>query len=650
LGGEVPELEATMATMQSNVDESDLAGRLQRLFGEGFDPVQAARIQPELIKTLERELPHHSAEQVARAFDGAVGQLRVRVDWSRFLCVLLGLLPGWWTKLAHQPGFDASTMLLLTDGGVMCQEQGGKRWKKLTPDATGNYVDGTWSDLAPMHWTRRYYASAVLADGRVFVSGGEYSDAGSETNKTEIYEPITDTWTEVAPPTGWTRVGDAACAVLPDGRVLVGNLDDTRTAIFDPTTDSFSAGPTKGSSSSEESWVLLPDETVITVRCDSSRRADKYLAVANTWVDGGTLPVGIIEVASSEIGAGILLQDGRAFFAGANNHTALYTAPALASGTGTWAMGPDFPNDPAGQMVGCKDSPACLLTNGKVLIAAGPVNGQRNDFLAPTYFFEFDGTALHRVSDPANSGGVPYIGRMLQLPTGQVLFAAQTNDIYVYNYYGCLDPAARPHITASPRTVRPFHSYTLHGRLLNGLSQAVGYGDDAAAATNYPLVRIRHRASGTVTYCRTFDHSTMGVGTGAVVHSTNFFVPCGTPQGASEISVVANGISSAEAPIEVLPCTWHWPIWDERIYAMLIGSLADGPLWVWGPHGPIPVDPWGPKEAAHAADATRQIVEGLRTLHELGATLQQVRDTTVAAEPLAPDDDDDATRNGKGPA
>src|SRR4051794_23147149 len=207
-----------MATMQSKADESDLADRLRRSFGEGFDPAGATSIKPELLKTIERELPHHSAEQVARAFDGAVGHLRVRVDWSRFLCVLLGLLPGWWTKLAHQPGFDASTMLLLTDGSVMCQEEGGKRWRKLTPDATGDYVNGTWSDLAPMHWTRRYYASAVLADGRVFVSGGEYSDAGSETNKTEIYEPTTDTWTEVAPPSGWTRVGDAACAVLPDGR------------------------------------------------------------------------------------------------------------------------------------------------------------------------------------------------------------------------------------------------------------------------------------------------------------------------------------------------------------------------------------------------------------------------------------------------
>jgi len=621
----------------------DLNLKLSSEFGDTFAPERAADLREPLVRTLTAFLPEHDEKQVASAFDEAVIRTRITLDWRRFLCVLLGLLPGWWTKLTAGPGFGASTMLLLTDGTVMCQEQGGKRWRKLTPDSSGSYVNGTWSELAPMHWTRRYYASAVLADGRVLVSGGEYSDAGSETNKTEIYEPTTDTWTELTPPAGWPEIGDAACAVLPDGRVLVGNLRDTRTAIFDPATDTFSAGPAKPASSSEESWVLLPDETVITVRCDSSRRADKYVAAANTWVDGGTLPTGIVEVSSSEIGAGVLLNDGRAFFAGANGHNALYTPPALASDPGTWTMGPDFPDDANGQTVGCKDTPACLLTSGKVLIAAGPVNGMRNDFLSPTYFFEFDGAALRRVSDPPNAGGVPYIGRMLLLPTGQVLFAAQTGDIYAYNYLGCIDSAARPQITAAPATVRPFHSYTLHGRVLNGLSQAVGYGDDAAAATNYPLVRLRHLATGIVRYCRTYDHSTMGVGTGATVHSTNFLVPFDMPAGPSELVVVANGIASDPHRVTVYPWIFRWPIFDDALYQRLVGSLADGPLWALGPHGPVPVDPWGPKQARRVIAAMRRVGEGLSALRDVGAHLQDVREKTVAGQPLAPDDTEEDT-------
>jgi hypothetical protein len=631
-------------------DWSPVVQGFEARFGTTVHPQKAHHIRETLTQLLVRELPHYDREVVRHAVDGAFRKIKVTVDWHRFICVILSLLPGWWGQLANKPGFNTSTMLLLTDGSVMCQEEGGLRWKKLTPDANGSYVNGSWTDLAPMHHTRRYYASAVLRDGRVFVSGGEYSDAGGETTASEIYDPVLDTWTELTPPAGWTQVGDAICTVLPDGRVLMGSIGTTKTALFDPVTDTFSAGPLKGASSSEESWVLLPDDTVITVRCDGSQRADKYVFATNSWVDGGTLPTGIIEVSSSEIGAGILLENGQAFFAGANGHNALYTPPAVATDPGTWTAAPDFPNDAAGRSVGCKDSPACLMTNGKVLIAAGPVDGVRNDFLSPTYFFEYDGAAINRVSDPGNAGNVPYIGRMLLLPTGQILFAAQTNEIYVYNYYGCPSAAARPQITSVSSTLRPFHTYTLEGRLLNGLSQAVGYGDDATAATNYPLLRIRHLATGRIIYCRSFDHSTMAVATGSSIESTNFLIPWGTPEGASELVVVANGVPSLPVPVCVEAFHIHWPIFDDAIFARLIGSLADGPLWVWGPHGPVPVDPWGPKVVKEAEAARKQIVKGLMTLRKLGSELAQSRLKVASAAPLAPDDDDEEVEAGEGTA
>src|SRR5712691_4419135 len=107
------------------------------------------------------------------------------------------VMPGTWRPLIKSPSFPASTMLLLTDGTVMCQQSGGVNWSRLTPDAKGDYTKGTWSTLAPMINTRLYYASAVLRDGRVIVGGGEYSDAGSETNKCEVYGPIADSWTAV---------------------------------------------------------------------------------------------------------------------------------------------------------------------------------------------------------------------------------------------------------------------------------------------------------------------------------------------------------------------------------------------------------------------------------------------------------------------
>jgi hypothetical protein len=167
--------------------------------------------------------------------------------------------------------------------------------------------------------------------------------------------------------------------------------------------------------------------------------------------------------------------------------------------------------------------------------------------------------------------------------------------------------------------VRPFYSYSLHGRQLNGLSQAVGYGDDASAATNYPIVKIRNVASGHIRYVRTFDHSSMGVATGFSIQSTTFSVPFGTPTGLSQITVIANGIESAPAFTTVLPFTWPWPF--PSMYAewqRLIGSLADGPLWVLGPHGPIPVDPMAKLDERAVRTAWKQLGDAVTSLQKLG--------------------------------
>jgi hypothetical protein len=70
------------------------------------------------------------------------------------------------------------------------------------------------------------------------------------------------------------------------------------------------------------------------------------------------------------------------------------------------------------------------------------------------------------------------------------------------------------------------------------------YGDDAQMATNYPLVRITNTATGNVVYCRTHNHSTMGVATGSTVVTTDFDIPATIGTGASTLEVVANGIPS----------------------------------------------------------------------------------------------------------
>ncbi len=530
-------------------------------------------------------------------------------------------MSGTWKSLKNQPAFNASTMLLLTDGTVMVQEEGGNNWWRFSPDAFGNYLNGTWTPLSPMLHTREYFASAVLADGRVFVAGGEYSDGGPDVLDAEMYDPVWDTWTSLPTPTGWTNIGDAPCAVLPDGRVLLGNIFTNETAIYDPVSNSWSPSAKKHDASSEETWTLLPDETVLDVECSDHPNSEKYLAVADKWVNIGATPSDLVQASSIEIGPAILLPDGRVFAIGASGHTALYTPPALASQPGTWDSGPDIPVDAQGRLMKAKDAPACLLPNGKVLFASGPAGDLANDWPSPTYFFEYDGATINTVASPANANQLVYEGRLMLLPTGQAMFANGTSTIAVYDPDGHPDEDWRPEITSVPHFLRVKQTFTLQGRLLNGLSQAVSYGDDATQATNYPLVRIRNVKSGHVRYARTFDHSSMSVATGLSIQSTHFKIPFGTELGESELCVVANGITSNCVRVNIAQWYLRIPI-NEGLVNRLIGSLADGPLWVLGPDGPVPVpgpgDPWADNVIKQASQAHAEILKNIKLLQSLG--------------------------------
>ncbi|MHB8520533.1 MAG: Kelch repeat-containing protein [Limisphaerales bacterium] len=474
-------------------------------------------------------------------------------------------------------------MLLLTDGTVLCHDEGAgnggtSNWWKLTPDSSGSYVNGQWTQVASLPNNNAipqaqggptnaplYFAAAVLKDGRVFVAGGEYNAGNSvELLAAAIYNPVTNSWTNLATPANWANIGDAPCCVLPDGTVLLGSIEDKRTALYDPVANTWTATANKDDTSSEETWTLLPDGSVLNVECPANPKCEKYLPASDKWVSAGSTPqgAGLVQssvASSNEIGPAILMTDGRVFAIGATGHTALYTPPVIANQPGTWAAGPDFPKDGNGNLMRAFDAPACLLPNGKVLCMAGP---PKNDgWAGPTNFFEFDGASLSAVPNPANAGTDTWQARLLLLPTGEVLFSNGSQDIEVYQPDGAPDPSFKPEITSSPNTVQPGQTYTLKGRQINGLSQANSYGDDATNATNYPLVRIRNLASNHVFYCRTHGHSTMGLATGNVIHSTQFQVPANIELGASMLCVVANGIADC-VPVGVSHKIWKELKWE----------------------------------------------------------------------------------------
>ena len=470
---------------------------------------------------------------------------------------------GSWQPLNNQPTFVTAGLtipLLLTDGSVMVQDNGNyastNHWYKLTPDAFGSYVNGTWTQLAdaPDNYAPLYYASAVLADGRVIVIGGEANYQNYVwTNLGAIYDPVANTWTPISAPPGWDHVGDAQCCVLPDGRFMLasswyGDFTGTQivAAVLDPTTMAWSpidVSTKVENNFDEEGWTLMPDGTILTVDVENLPYAEKYVPSLNTWVSAGQTPQNLSSPdVGEEIGPAVLRFDGTVFQLGGTPHSAIYHPGATPTDPGEWTAGPDLPDG-----LDSTDGPACLLPNGNVLMAVSP-----GFFDIPVSWFEFDGTNLNAAPNTPNSPSeTSFFDNLLVLPNGQVMQTDCSSDVEIYTPSGGPQDAWRPTITNAPAMVLPSSDNFIRGTQFNGLSQTNAYGDDWSNASNYPIIRITNNATGHVFYCRTHDHSTMGVATGSQIVSTFFAVPANIELGSSKLEVVANGIPSAKSDVYV---------------------------------------------------------------------------------------------------
>lgn len=199
------------------------------------------------------------------------------------------------TNLKNQPPDGAGIVFLLTDGTVLAQGNQGQDWWKLTPDITGSYVNGTWSQVASLasNYDPYAFASQTLPDGRVLIEGGEYNFGSfSFTNLGAVYDPAANTWTNLTPPTGWEYIGDSPSAILPNGHFLIGRKFDMEMAELDPKTMVWTAMGSTGKADwfAEEGWTLMPDGTILTWDVLDNPNSERYIPSQQEWVsDGSTI-------------------------------------------------------------------------------------------------------------------------------------------------------------------------------------------------------------------------------------------------------------------------------------------------------------------------------------------------------------------------
>ncbi len=372
------------------------------------------------------------------------------------------------------------------------------------------------------------------------------------------------------------------------------------TVIFDPVANAFLNGDftlAYDSTTDEETWVKLPDSSILTIdgNFDSQRfipsgGVGEWIPDAQVIVQGN--PLQLYDAPLGEMGPGLLLPSGRAFFLGGTGHTAVYT-PSGSSSPGSWANGVDIPN---GKVI--QDGSAAMLVNGRILCTVGTAGYVTNPtgtnsisiYPAPMWFYEYDPVANSFATNVASPGSPnvpgstdntqPYNSRMLVLPDGNVLFSDGGATVYIYQPDASLPAliAGKPGISSI--TANSDGSYHLTGTKLNGISQGASYGDDAQMDSNYPLVRLAD-GSGNVYYARTYNWSSTGVMTGDTPVTTEFALPTialDNP-GTYSLVVVANGIASDPISFTVPTSTWvdfNYSGAQNGSYSFPFSTLAQG--------------------------------------------------------------------------
>jgi hypothetical protein len=505
-----------------------------------------------------------------------------------------------WTALPVPPttlvpsGEPLGTMLLLSDGTVMVHDDGvpgstfpGAGWLRLTPDASGNYFDGTWSALTPMAIGRAAFASDVLPNGEVFVAGGEYAtDAtrGTESSSGEIFDPtnvnaagqMVGSWepigsfTQQLPPNFQdlsppVQIGDAMSEILADRQVLVGPEDSGYQFIYNPDQSQWSVGPKLPNFdlNDEEGWVKLPDGSILDYELQGTdpgtfvRLIPGPTDAQDQWIPAlapgsalppflgslGANPGSPLALPQPELGPGVLLPDGNVFWIGADSNTVLYTPPTTLTGTGSWTSGPNILYN-----FGGFDAPAAVEPDGNVLFAVSPPVNTGDGYPGPTAVLEYNPTT-NLITDTACPD--PHLTRsqgptaasdthMLVLPNGDILFSDDSSQLWDYHPASSPENGWRPTITSISNDEGTF---TLTGTQLNGLDEGATYGDDAQMASNYPIIEVTNAAQN-VSFARTFDWSSTWVATGSTPESTQFTLPATVTPGVYTLSVIANGIAS----------------------------------------------------------------------------------------------------------
>src|SRR5436305_8501887 len=178
-------------------------------------------------------------------------------------------------------------------------------------------------ELNPLVVPRTAHAATALTDGRILITGGRDS-AGNIVAVSEIFDPATETPTagETLP----TPRVDHTATLLPDGRVLVAGRNDGNGAvnsaeIFDGT--GFHVLPTMGAARARHTATLLNSGQVLIAGGDDAGTAEIFDPTTDSFSSA------LLAMAAPRIGhTATLFSDNSVLLAGGNTNSIELFTPA----------------------------------------------------------------------------------------------------------------------------------------------------------------------------------------------------------------------------------------------------------------------------------------------------------------------------------
>ena len=258
------------------------------------------------------------------------------------------------------------TATLLPDGGVLLA---GYRSSVFVFDPAGN---GDFSYVGELDGTIYRLAEALLADGRVLLTGGRLNSAA--TNTALIFDPDTDSLTTITATLAEARSHHTA-TTLADGRVLItggSDSDYTKLAtaeIFDPAgnegTGSFTSTASLSEVRTNHQAILLADGRVL-IAGGGLTSAEIFDPAGNmgagSFTDTGALSTGRYSFTAT------LLLDGRVLFSG-GSYSGYFASAEIFDPAGNGNIG-SF--SATGSLNNARSAhKATLLSSGLVLITGG---------------------------------------------------------------------------------------------------------------------------------------------------------------------------------------------------------------------------------------------------------------------------------------